>query len=135
MYNVQQQQKTKHTTPQNVTKTKHLIIICLLFYLMVFVCIYCNYLLNPIKTLIHQKSSLEFQIRSSSKINEKNCKVCILIYTSINLKWHIVLDVFGILHDAAEMFSNSAKHLFGIYMLFAIILYLCKFINLIYMLF
>ena len=59
---VQQQQKTKHTTPQNVTKTKHLLIIYLLFYLMVFVCIYCNYLLNPIKTLIHQKSSLEYTL-------------------------------------------------------------------------
>jgi hypothetical protein len=59
---VQQQQKTKHTTPQNVTKTKHLLIIYLLFYLMVFVCIYCNYLINPIKTLIHQKSSLEYTL-------------------------------------------------------------------------
>ena len=29
------------------------------------------------------------------------------------------------LNDAAEMFSNSAKHLFGIYMLFVIMLYLC----------
>ena len=39
------------------------------------------------------------------------------------------------LNDAAEMFSNSAKHLFGIYMLFDIILYLCIFNNVIYMLF
>ena len=36
---------------------------------------------------------------------------------------------------AEEMFSNSAKHLFGIYMLFVIILYLCIFNNVIYMLF
>ena len=30
------------------------------------------------------------------------------------------------LNDAAEMFSDSAKHLFGIYMLFVIMLYLGK---------
>ena len=42
-----------------------------------------------------------------------------------------------LLNDAPEkMFSDSsAKHLFGIYMLFLIILYLCNFINVIYMLF
>ena len=44
-------------------------------------------------------------------------------------------NVIHMLNDAAEMFSNSAKHLFGIYMLFDIILYLCIFNNVIYMLF
>ena len=33
--------------------------------------------------------------------------------------------IFHMLNDAAEMFSDSAKHLFGIYMLIAIMLYLC----------
>ena len=35
------------------------------------------------------------------------------------------------LNDAVEMFSDSAEHLFVIYMLFVILQYLCNFIHLI----
>ena len=59
-------------------------------------------------------------------------RVCVEIVAGVK---KLFKNIIHMLNDAAEMFSNSAKHLFGIYMLFDIILYLCIFNNVIYMLF